>query len=151
MQKAYKISLITCFAVLITFISAEILLASSPPEMVLVLKSGNRNNAALISSDASFADYSHTSYKINSSTRKINTTLVRKGADLLVHFTESNNQVVVQVSDVQGTIISATYHANIESGFYEIPVLPSGNESPLYFVSLVINQQTYSFQVASRP
>ena len=127
------------------------LLASSPPKLTLVLKSDVKEATSSLSSNASFADYSHTSYKIIRSTRKINTTLVRNGADLLVHFTDPNNQVVVQVSDVQGTLINTTSHINMEAGFYEIPVLPSDNESSLYFVSLIVNQQAYSFQVSFRP
>ncbi|WKN45858.1 hypothetical protein [Tunicatimonas pelagia] len=131
--------------------NAEALLANSPPALALLIKSGVKNTAKSSSSDASFADYSHTSYKITQSTRKINTALVRKGADLLVHFSKPNNQVVMQVTDVQGKVVNATHHANMEAGFYEIPVLPSNNEPSLYFVSLIVNQQVYSFQVSFRP
>ncbi len=151
MPKAYKILLITHFLITVGYASSAMLLASSPPKLTLVLKSDVKEVAELLSSNTSYTDYSHTSYKIIQLTRKINTTLVRNGADLLVHFTAPNNQVIVQVSDIQGTLINTTSHINMEAGFYEIPVLPSDNESSLYFVSLIVNQQAYSFQVSFRP
>ncbi|MEM9833048.1 MAG: hypothetical protein AAF944_20610 [Bacteroidota bacterium] len=152
MHKAYKISLITYNIIILSGYYSANLLAYPPSQLALVLKFDEVEDARSSPlSGASTAKYSHSTYKITQVTKKINTTLVRNGADLLVRFTNSNNQVVVQVSDVRGQSVHSVYHDNMEAGFYEIPVLPANGQSALYFVSLVINQQAYSFQVLSRP
>ncbi len=152
MLKAYEISLITGLVLILGGSYSANLLAYSPPQLTLVLRLDEAEGVMNSSTnEVSTTKYSHTTYKITQVTKKINTTLVRNGADLLVHFTDPNNQIVVQVSDVRGQSVHSVYHDNMETGFYEIPILPAGGQSALYFVSLIINQQAYSFQVLSRP
>ena len=152
MLKVYKILLITYFAVTTSDASLFASVVYAPPELTLLVKSGKMVvSPPSEASQKPLAEYSHTAYKITQTTRKINTALVHKEADLLIHFTEDNNQVIVQVSDVQGRVVSSVHHPAMDAGFYEIPVLPSSNTSSLYFISLIINQQTYSFQVSSQP
>ena len=73
---------------------------------------------------------------------------MRKEALLLMRLTSDNNQIVVRVTDTQGRTVNATQYTEMEAGFYEIPVLPATTHPQLYFVSLIINHQAYSFQIS---
>ncbi|MEM9671427.1 MAG: hypothetical protein ACFB15_04630 [Cyclobacteriaceae bacterium] len=124
-------------------------LASIPPTLLLYVKANEAITTRLPQhTEFSPAKYTHATHKITRSTKKINTTLVRKEAMLLMHLTSDSNQIVVRVTDTQGRIINATQYTEMEAGFYEVPVLPETTHPQLYFVSLIINHQAYSFQIS---
>jgi len=149
MPKVNKILLITYFAVTTSYAESNFDLVYSPPTLLLYVKANEATSARQPQgTKLSPAKYTYTTHKITQSTKKINTTLVRKEALLLMHLTSDSNQIVVRVTDTQGKTVNATQYTEMESGFYEIPVLPATTQSQLYFVSLIINHQAYSFQIS---
>lgn len=149
MLKVYKILLFTYLYTISVYAKPHSRPTHTPPQLSLCITSEEANTTIPPQTpNFSASEYTHATYKITQATKKINTTLVRKEATLLMHLTAANNQITVQVSDIRGQLINATYYPKIEAGFYEIPVLPSPTQSQLYFVSLVINRETYSFQIS---
>lgn len=150
---AYKILIFTYFITIMgSTLHAQDLLAYHEPEINLQIKnnSGQLTTKVPLAS-AKSAEYTHTTYKITQDTKKINTKLVQKEAVLLLHLTSQKNQVYVKARDAIGQQVMSARYPSMESGFYEIPVLPVAHQSHLYFVSLVINQKTYSFQISPTP
>nr|WKN39340.1 hypothetical protein K4G66_11625 [Tunicatimonas sp. TK19036] len=131
---------------------AQELLAYHEPEITLQMKdySGEQTTQKVLST-AKSTNYTHATYKITQDTKKINTTLVQQEAVLLLHLTSQKNQVYVKASNAIGQQVMSVHYPAMESGFYEIPVLPSAYQSQLYSVSLVINQKSYSFQISPTP
>lgn len=149
MPKANKILLIIYFTVTTSFAKSNLDLAYAPPNLLLYVKAKEKTISPKSQpTELSSARYTHTTHKITQSTKKINTTLVRKEALLLMHLTSGGNQIVVRVTDTHGRIINAIQYIEMEAGFYEIPVLPITTQPQLYFVSLIINNQAYSFQIS---
>lgn len=149
MPKVKKILLITCFSVITSYAKSNPGFTSAPPDLLLYVKTDNSATLRqLHRTEFSPAKYTHATHKITQSTKKINTTLVRKEALLLIHLTSDSNQIVIRVTDNQGKALSAVQYPEMEAGFYELPVLPSTRRPQLYFVSLIINHQTYSFQIS---
>lgn len=149
MPKANKILLIAYLAATTSFAKSNSDLAYNSPTLLLYVKANETTSRRQLHyTEFSAAKYTYATHKITRSTKKINTTLVRKEALLLMHLTSDSNQIVVRVTDTQGRIVNATQYTEMEAGFYEIPVLPSTTQSKLYFVSLIINHQAYSFQIS---
>ncbi|MEQ9439047.1 MAG: hypothetical protein RIG62_08355 [Cyclobacteriaceae bacterium] len=153
MAKAYKILLFTCFITITGFTCrAQSLLAYGEPGVKLLMKhvpaQPDTQKSTLSSSTVNFT---HATYKITQETKKINTTLVQKDAVLLLHLTSPNNQIYVQASDAIGQKVLSAHYPAMEAGFYEIPVLPTTSRTQLYSISLVVNRETYSFQISPTP
>lgn len=145
----YKIFILIIFITMAGNISlAQSLLAFHEPEISFEVKESEAPSTEALSSQSAASSFTHATFKITTDTKKINATLVQKEAVLLLHLTSPHNQVYLQASDAIGQQVMSVDYPEMEAGFYEIPVLPFSPQARLYFISLVINQKTYSFQIS---